>query len=84
VVLAERHDVPVVRLNLIVDARHAADSLAKPGTSNLALAMISEGIRTRDALTWVVVGDLAVIEPGIRKLDWGEVRVLDADGTVLR
>lgn len=50
IVLAERHEVPVVQLSLIVDAGHAADSLAKPGTSNLALAMISNGTRTRNAL----------------------------------
>jgi zinc protease len=56
VVLAERHEVPVVQLNLIVDAGHAADSLAGPGmsnlagTSNLALAMISNGTKTRNAL----------------------------------
>jgi zinc protease len=50
VVLAERHDVPVVQLNLIVDAGHAADSLAKPGTAYLALAMITDGTKTRDAL----------------------------------
>ncbi len=56
VVLAERHEVPVVQLSLIVDAGHAADSLAGPGmsnlagTSNLALAMISNGTRTRNAL----------------------------------
>lgn len=50
VVLAERHEVPVVQLSLIVDAGHAADSLAKPGTSNLALAMISNGTKTRNAL----------------------------------
>jgi zinc protease len=50
VVLAERHEVPVIQLSMIVDAGHAADSLAKPGTSNLALAMISEGTKTRDAL----------------------------------
>jgi zinc protease len=50
IVLAERHAVPVIQLNMIVDAGHAADSLAKPGTSNLALAMISEGTKTRDAL----------------------------------
>ncbi len=49
-VLAERHNVPVVQLNLIVDAGHAADSLAKPGTSNLALAMLTEGTKTRDSL----------------------------------
>ncbi len=50
VVLAERHDVPVVQLNLIVDAGHAADSLAKPGTAYLTLAMITDGTKRRDAL----------------------------------
>jgi zinc protease len=50
VVLAERHEVSVIQLSMIVDAGHAADSLAKPGTSNLTLAMISEGTKTRDAL----------------------------------
>jgi zinc protease len=56
VVLAERHEVPVVQLSLIVDAGHAADSLSGPGmsnlagTSNLALAMISNGTKTRNAL----------------------------------
>src|SRR5262249_12371418 len=33
-----------------VDAGHAADSLAKPGTANLALAMINNGTKTRNAL----------------------------------
>ena len=50
VVLAERHSVPVVEFDLIVDAGHAADSLATPGTSNLTLAILNEGTRTRDAL----------------------------------
>jgi zinc protease len=50
VVLAERHEVPVIQLNLIVDAGHATDSLGKPGTSNLALAMISNGTKSRNAL----------------------------------
>lgn len=50
VVLAERHDVPVVQLELMVDAGRAADSLAKPGTANLALAMLTEGTKTRDSL----------------------------------
>ncbi len=36
------------------------------------------------AMTWVVVGDLAKIEAGIRALKLGEVKVLDADGKVLR
>jgi zinc protease len=37
-----------------------------------------------DALTWVVVGDLAAIETPIRKLSLGEVKILDADGKVVR
>ena len=36
------------------------------------------------AMTWVVVGDLSKIEQGIRELGLGEVKVLDADGKVLR
>lgn len=37
-----------------------------------------------DGLTWVVVGDLAKIEKGVRALGFGEVTVLDTDGKVLR
>ncbi|MGH9742786.1 MAG: M16 family metallopeptidase, partial [Candidatus Acidiferrum sp.] len=33
-----------------------------------------------DHLIWVVVGDRAKIEPGIKELDLGEIRLLDADG----
>ena len=36
------------------------------------------------ALTWVIVGDLSKIEPSVRKLQLGEVQVLDADGRKLR
>jgi predicted Zn-dependent peptidase len=36
-----------------------------------------------DALTWVVVGDLKQIEQPVRKLGFGEVIVLDADGKVV-
>jgi zinc protease len=50
VVLAERHNVPVVQFELMVDAGRAADSLAKAGTANLALAMLTEGTKTRDSL----------------------------------
>ena len=32
------------------------------------------------ALTWVIVGDLAKIETGVRALGLGEVSVVDADG----
>ena len=33
-----------------------------------------------DRLIWVVVGDLAKIEPGIRELGLGEIRFIDPDG----
>jgi zinc protease len=33
-----------------------------------------------EQLTWVIVGDLRKIEASVRKLNLGEVRVLDADG----
>ena len=33
-----------------------------------------------DQLVWVVVGDRAKIEPSIRELGWGDIRLLDADG----
>lgn len=37
-----------------------------------------------DGMTWVVVGDLAKIEAGVRALNLGEVKVVDADGKPLR
>ncbi len=37
-----------------------------------------------DQLTWVVVGDLSKIEQPIRELGFGEVKVLDKDGNILR
>ena len=33
-----------------------------------------------DRMVWVIVGDRAKIEAGIRELNLGEVRYLDADG----
>jgi zinc protease len=37
-----------------------------------------------DKLIWVVVGDRAKIEPGIRELNWGEIQMLDADGNPVK
>ena len=50
VLLAERHQVPVVNLSLVVDAGFASDHGGLPGTSSLALNMMDEGTRTRSAL----------------------------------
>ncbi len=33
-----------------------------------------------DAMTWVIVGDRAVIEPELEKLGYGEIHLIDADG----
>jgi len=50
IVLAERHEVPLVNLTLAVDAGFASDSLSSPGTANLALDALIDGTRTRNAL----------------------------------
>ncbi|MBC7452268.1 MAG: insulinase family protein, partial [Massilia sp.] len=38
---------------------------------------------TPGKLVWVVVGDMAKVEAGVRELKLGEVRRIDADGNVL-
>src|ERR1039458_1550448 len=50
VVLAERHEVPLVRLTLAADAGFASDASTAPGTTNLAMQMLTDGTRTRNAL----------------------------------
>lgn len=50
VVLVERNAIPVVSFRLILDAGYAADQFAKPGTANLAMAMLDEGTTSRSAL----------------------------------
>ena len=49
-VVAERHAVPTVNLNLLVDAGYAADQMALPGTAKLTGNMLDEGTKTRTAL----------------------------------
>jgi len=50
VIVAERHAVPVVAVELLVDAGYAADSLGLPGTAKLAMNMLDEGTAQRSAL----------------------------------
>ncbi|MCZ6478423.1 MAG: pitrilysin family protein [Gemmatimonadetes bacterium] len=50
VILAERHAIPLVSFNLLVDAGFAADQFGLPGTADLALDMMDEGTGTRSAL----------------------------------
>jgi len=50
VVLAERHEVPLVNFTLASDAGFASDALSAPGTANLAMQVLTDGTRTRNAL----------------------------------
>ncbi len=49
-IVAERHDVPVVTFDLLVDAGYASDRGGLAGTAKLAASMLDEGTRTRSAL----------------------------------
>ncbi|MCF6170543.1 MAG: insulinase family protein [Bacteroidales bacterium] len=50
IILAERHDVPLVKFSLQLDAGYAADQFAVPGTADLAMNMLDEGTDSRDAI----------------------------------
>jgi zinc protease len=50
VILAERHSVPLVRLDLVLDAGYATDRSAIPGTAELAMSMLDEGTTKRTAM----------------------------------
>jgi zinc protease len=50
VLLAERHGVPLVNFNMMFDAGFAADQFAVPGTASLAMNMLDEGTKSRNAI----------------------------------
>jgi zinc protease len=50
VILAERHEVPLVSFWLDVDAGYAADQFASPGTASMTAALLNGGTKTRTAL----------------------------------
>lgn len=50
IMLAERHEVPLVDFWLSMDAGFAADQFASPGTASMAMALLSGGTKTRSAL----------------------------------
>lgn len=49
-IVAERHSVPVVQMNLLVNAGYASDQFAAPGVASLAMNMLDEGTKKRNAL----------------------------------
>ncbi len=50
VLLAERHNIPVVHFALTLDAGYASDQGALPGTASLAMNMLDEGTAKRTSL----------------------------------
>ncbi len=50
IVVAERHDTPIVDATMLFDAGYAADQFASAGIASLTMALLTDGTRTRDAL----------------------------------
>jgi len=50
VVLAERHDVPMINLSFQIKSGHATDPLEQPGLANFTMSMLTEGSKSFDAL----------------------------------
>jgi len=76
VILAERHDVPLVNFWMATDAGYAADQFATPGTAKLTGALLIDGTRTRNALE---ISDQAALLgaqlQGYSNLDFSYVRL---------
>jgi len=76
VILAERHDVPLVNLWMATDAGYAADQFTNPGTAKLVGALLIDGTRTRTALEINdQVGLLGAQLGGYSNLDFSYVRL---------
>jgi len=54
------------------------------GADDHDLTTAGKSFLNPDRLVWVVVGDLAKVEAGIRELNLGTVHVVDADGNSIR
>jgi len=63
VVLAERHETPQVRIDLLFDAGVAANAGDKPGLAGITTSMLTEGTKNRDGLT--ISRELAQLGAGI-------------------
>ncbi len=50
VIVAERHAIPVVQLQLSLDAGYASDQFTKAGLAKLAMSMLDEGTAKRNAI----------------------------------
>jgi hypothetical protein len=48
-----------------------------------SLTSVATEVVHPDQLIWVIVGDRSKIEPGIRALNLGDIRLIDSDGKPL-
>jgi zinc protease len=64
------------------DDRYYDGYAAKVRAVTLADAAEAAKLVQPDKLVWVVAGDRAKIEPGLKELGIGEVKAIDADGNV--
>ncbi|MEN0006787.1 MAG: insulinase family protein, partial [Bacteroidota bacterium] len=63
VVLAKREGVPTVIMDMMFDAGYASDQMGKPGTASLAMSMMDEGTKTKDALA--INNELSMMGAGL-------------------
>ncbi len=76
IVLAERHEAPIVQFSLLADAGYAADAGIKPGTAKLTLGMLDEGAGKYDALGLAAAADdLGAIISSASTLDTSSVKL---------
>jgi zinc protease len=57
VLIAPRHDAPVISARLQLNAGYAADPVERPGLASLTMGMLSEGTRNRDATQLAIDGE---------------------------
>lgn len=50
IVLAERHEIPMIDLSLLVDSGFAADQFAAPGAARLTSSLLDQGTKTHSSL----------------------------------
>ncbi len=64
IIVAERPSIPVISFSLQFNAGFASDQVASPGTASLAMNMLDEGTKTRDALS--ISDELAMLGANLR------------------
>ncbi len=75
--------VDLVQFNLPDDWYNTYSAKVRALTQRDITAAAEKLIRP-DRLTWVIVGDRAKVETGVRELNYGELRVVDSDGNPLK